>query len=59
MATKQIFFADPSYIRSLMLKALPGRKAITSQDVFNVRIRAMNLMKKLQAQIGFTLIQIQ
>ena len=50
MVLKSNGFADASYIRSLMRKALPDRKSITSQDIYNVRVRANMLMKKLQAE---------
>ena len=49
MVMKTNGFADTAYIRSLMRKALPNRKAITSRDVWNVRIRANMLMRKIKA----------
>ena len=33
-----------------MSKALPGRKSISSQDVYNVRVRAYMLMRKLKSE---------
>ena len=33
-----------------MRKALPDRKSITSQEVYNVRVRALMLMKKIKAE---------
>jgi hypothetical protein len=36
MTLKDNGFADASYIRALMKKALPNGKAISSQEIFNV-----------------------
>ena len=48
MTLKDNGYIDPSYIRSLMKKVLPAGKAIYPQLVFNVRVRAKMLMKKLR-----------
>ena len=50
MVLKTNGFADASLIRSYMRKVLPERKSITSQDVYNVRIRALLLMKQIKAE---------
>ena len=50
MTLKDNGFADASYIRALMKKALPNAKAISSQEVFNVRVQAKLLMRKLRSK---------
>ena len=50
MVLKTNGVADAAYIRSLMRKALPNRKAIRPIDVCNVRIRANMLMRKIKAE---------
>ena len=50
MILKPNGFADASLIRSYMRKVLPSRKSISSQEVYNVRVRAKLLMKQISAE---------
>ena len=47
MTHKTNGYADASFVRTLIFEALPKRKAISAQEVYNVCIRAKMLMKKL------------
>ena len=48
MTLKDNEYADASYVRALMKKALPNGKSISSQENFNVRVRANLLMRRLR-----------
>ena len=50
MTLKSNGYADASYIRSLMKKYMPKRKAILPSNVCNIRVRAKMLMKDLQSK---------
>ena len=43
-------YADAPYIRSLMTRALPNRKSVTSQDIYNVRLRAIMFMTQIKSE---------
>ena len=49
MTLKDNGYADASYVRALMKKALPNGKAISSQEIFNACVRAKLMMRKLRA----------
>ena len=49
MVLKPNGFTEAIYIRDLMKKALPDRKCASAQDVYNVRMRALLLMKQLKS----------
>ena len=50
MVLKTNGFAEASLICSLMRKALPYCKAISAQDVYNVRVSAIILMKNIETE---------
>ena len=49
MVLKPNGFTEAIYIRDLMKKALPDRKCASAQDLYNVRMKVLLLMKQLKS----------
>ena len=50
MILRSTTVVDPNYIQELMKKSLPARKAINYLDIYNLRIRALMLIKKMKSE---------
>ena len=51
MILKENGYAKASYIQALMKKALAKGKAIHSQDIFNVHVRAKMLKMDMESKV--------